>query len=88
MVQAADNFGGDLAQDSSRMKFLCSMKDNAIEEVFTCNELLDYCNNSEDNELAEWKLRPLQLIGAHFLNLILTAMVYLSTLESGGKMER
>ena len=37
------------------MKFVCSMKDDTIEETFAYNELLDLVNNSEEDELVEWK---------------------------------
>ena len=54
-----DEFEGDLSRDSSRMKFVCSMKDETIKEIFTCNELLDHINNSEEDDLVEWKFKPI-----------------------------
>ena len=35
--KALDEFEGDLAQDSDRMKFVCNMKDENLEEIFTYN---------------------------------------------------
>ena len=33
------------------------MKDHAIEEIFTYNELLDHINNSSDNDLIELRFK-------------------------------
>ena len=59
IVKALDDFEGDLARDSSRLKFVCSMNDDTVEEIFTCNELLDYINNSEEDDLIEWKFKEI-----------------------------
>ena len=42
IVKAFDDFEGNLARDSSRLKFFCSTSDDIIEEIFTYNELLDH----------------------------------------------
>ena len=59
IVKALDDFEGDLARDSSRLKFVCSMNDDTIEEIFTYNELLDHINNSEEDDLIEWKFKAI-----------------------------
>ena len=38
------------------------MQDDTVEEVFTCNEILDHINNSEEEDLVEWNF---QAIAAH-----------------------
>lgn len=53
IVQAIDNQEGNLARDSTQMKFLCTMKDDAIKEIFTCNALLNHINNLTEDDLIE-----------------------------------
>ena len=53
IVEALDDFKGDLTQDSIHLKILFSMKDDSIEGMFTYNELLDHISNSEEDGLAE-----------------------------------
>ena len=57
IVKSLDDYDGDLARHSSRMKFFCSIKDNTIEVIFTYNDLLDHINNSEEDDLIEWKFK-------------------------------
>ena len=59
IVKALDDYEGELSRDSSRMRFVCSMQDDTVEEIFTHNELLDYINNSEEDDLVEWKFREI-----------------------------
>ena len=54
IVKTLDNHEG--------LRFVCSMQDDTVEEVCTCNEILDYINNSEEEDLVEWKF---QAIPAH-----------------------
>ena len=35
------------------------MKDNTIEVIFACNELLDHINNSTEDDLIEWKYKKI-----------------------------
>ena len=36
------------------------MKDDTVEEIFTCNELLDFLNKSEDkDDLVEWRFKAI-----------------------------
>ena len=56
IVKAIDNFEGDLARDSSRLKFVWTMSEDAIEEILNCNELLDHINNSEEDNLIEYRM--------------------------------
>ena len=53
IVKALNECDGDLARDSSRMNFFCSMKDDTIKEIFIYNELLDHINNSEEDDRIE-----------------------------------
>ena len=45
IVKHVDYFEGDLARDSSRLKFVSS------------NKTLDHINNSEEDELIEWMFK-------------------------------
>lgn len=53
IVKALDDCEGDLSRDSLRLHFICSMNDGTVEEVFTCNEILDHINNSKEEDLVE-----------------------------------
>ena len=53
------DYEGELHRDSSRMRFICSTKDDAVEDVFDCNEILDHINKSEDDDLIEWKFKAI-----------------------------
>ena len=57
IVQAIDNHEGDLVQESSNMRFICTMKDGTIEEIFTCNELIDHANNSSEDDFVERRFK-------------------------------
>ena len=59
IVKAIDDYEGNLQRDSSRMKFICSTKDDTVEDVFTYNEILDHINMSEDDDLIEWKFKAI-----------------------------
>ena len=59
IVKAIDDYEGDLQRDSSRMKFICSTKDDTVEDVFTYNKILDHINVSEDDDLIEWKFKAI-----------------------------
>ena len=59
VVKALDDFEGNLARDPSSLKFVCYMSNDIIEEIFIYNELLDYLNNSEENDLIEWKFKEM-----------------------------
>ena len=41
------------------MKFIFSTKDDAVEDVFTYNEILDHINKSEDDNLIECKFKTI-----------------------------
>jgi hypothetical protein len=60
IVKAFDDFEDDLARDSSSLTFVCSMNDGIIEEIFTYNESLDHMNNSEEDDLIEWKFKEIK----------------------------
>ena len=53
IVKTIDDYEGDLHRDSSRIKFICSTKHDKVEDFFTYNEILDYINKSEDDDLVE-----------------------------------
>ena len=59
IVKDLDDYEGDLQRDSSRIKFICSTKDDAVEYVFTYNEILGYINKSEDDDLIECKFKAI-----------------------------
>ena len=53
IVKAIDNYEGELQRDYSRMKFVCSAKDDTVEGILTYNEILEDINKSEDNDFIE-----------------------------------
>ena len=59
IVKALDDYEGDLKRDSSIMKFIYSEKDDTVEDFFTFNEILDYINKSEDDNLIKWKFKAI-----------------------------
>ena len=59
IVNDIDEHDGKLQRDSTTLKFICSTKDDVVEDLFTCNEILDHIKNSEDDDLIEWKLKSI-----------------------------
>ena len=57
IVKTIDDYDGKLQRDSTRLKFIFCTKDDTAEDVFTYNEILDCINNSEDDDLIEWKFK-------------------------------
>ena len=51
IIKALDDYEGELSYDLSRMRFVYSMQDDTVKEIFMCNELLNYINNSEEDNL-------------------------------------
>ena len=44
IVKAIDDYDDDCAKDSTQKKFVCTIKDDTIEEIFSYNEILDHLN--------------------------------------------
>ena len=42
IVKAIDNYKNDSSKDSSRLIFICLSKNGIVEEIFSCNEILQY----------------------------------------------
>lgn len=59
LIKSLDEFEGDFARDSACIKFVHSMKDDTIEEIFTYTESLDHINNAEEDDLVEWKFKAI-----------------------------
>ena len=59
IIKAINDHNGQLAQDSSRLKFACSVKGDTIEEIFTRIEMLDHLNNSDEEDLIELKFKSI-----------------------------
>ena len=59
IVKAIYDYDRVLGRDFSGIKFVFSMKDNTIEEIFTHNELLCHINNSEEDNLIKWKFKAI-----------------------------
>ena len=55
IVNALDDHDSNLHKNSSRLKFTCMTKEDAVEETFSCNELLTHLNDSEEHDVVEWK---------------------------------
>ena len=53
IVKSVYDFEGDLTLESSFLKFVCSMNDGTIEEIFAYNDLLHYINDSEEDNVIE-----------------------------------
>ena len=60
IVKAIDD--QQIKRDSERLKFICSTKYDIVEDLFTYNETLNHINNSENDDLVEWKFK---LITSH-----------------------
>ena len=59
IVKSIEDHSGKLQRDSTRLKFICSAKDETVEDTSTYNETLDRINNSEDDDLIEWKFKSI-----------------------------
>ena len=46
-------------QDSTRIKFLCSMKDDEVEEILSYNELLDCIDYQDVQDTIEQKFKKI-----------------------------
>jgi hypothetical protein len=55
IVRALEDHEQDLAKDSSRIQFLCSVNDDQLEEIVSYNDLLT--SLEEDGENVVWKFR-------------------------------
>ena len=53
IVKAIDHYDGKLPRYYTSLKFICSTKDDTVEDAFTYNEILDHIKNSEDDDLVE-----------------------------------
>ena len=42
IVEAIENKEEEYAKESSRLRFVCSMKGDQIEEIFSYNKILDF----------------------------------------------
>ena len=60
IVKAMDDYDGKLQRDSTRLKLICSVKGDTLEDVFIYNEILGHINNSEDNDLIKWKFKSIR----------------------------
>ena len=58
IVEAIENQEEECAKESSRLKFVCSMKEDQIEEVFSYNEILDFLEQQEEDTI-EWKFKKI-----------------------------
>ena len=56
IVKAIDDQEEQCMKNSSRIKFVCSMKDDQIEEIFSYNEILDFLEQQEEDTI-EWKFK-------------------------------
>ena len=57
VVKSIYDFEGDLDRHCSRLKFVCTMINDIIEEMSICNESLDHVNISEEEYLIEWRFK-------------------------------
>ena len=56
IVKAIDDQEEECMKDSSRVKFICSMKDDQIEEIFSYDKILDFLEQQEEDTI-EWKFK-------------------------------
>ena len=59
IVKAIDDYDDDCAKDSNQKKFVCTMKDDTIEEIFSYNEILDHLNQ-QDEDTVVWKFKRIK----------------------------
>ena len=57
IVNTIDNHENDSSKDSSRLEFVCSVKDNAVEEIFSYNNILQHLGEEEEDQDIIWKFR-------------------------------
>ena len=60
IVKAIDNYDEKLQQESTRLKFTCSTKDDPVEDFLTYNKMLDHIKNSKYDDLIEWKFKSIE----------------------------
>ena len=57
IVKAINDYDRKLQQDSTRLKFIYSVKDDTAEYMLTCNEIVDHINKSENEDVIGWKFK-------------------------------
>ena len=65
IVKVLDEHEGDLQRYYSRIKFVYSTKDETVQHVLTCNEILNHINKSEHDDLIEWKFKAITAHEGH-----------------------
>ena len=51
IVKAIEEYESEHAKDSSQFKFVCSIKDDIVEEILSCNEILQHLEKQKDNKI-------------------------------------
>jgi hypothetical protein len=54
IVQAIEDHDGEVDDNPTRIKFLCSINDDESEEIITYNEILNHIKNDEAEETTIW----------------------------------
>ena len=57
IVKAIETHDDELDKNSARREFICSTKDDQVEEILTCNEILELIEDQQDEDAVEWRFR-------------------------------
>ena len=52
-----EDHDSDIEDNPTRIKFVCSMSDDELEEIITYNEILDYIQKDDNDGETVWKFR-------------------------------
>ena len=58
IVKCVEDFESDLHENSTRVKFICSVGREKAEEVFTYNQILDYISREDDDAIV-WRFKKI-----------------------------
>ena len=57
IVKELDTQEDDLSLDTVQKQFLCTSKEDTVEEIISYNETLDHLQNQEDQDQVEWHFK-------------------------------
>ena len=57
MVKAIETYEDELNKNSARREFICSTKEDQVEEILTYNEILELIEQQQDEDAVEWRFK-------------------------------
>ena len=60
IVKAIEAYEDDLDKHLARREFICSAKDDQVEEILTHNEILQLIEDQQGEDTVEWKFRSMK----------------------------